>query len=131
MPTPPTSRKSTHDRLDEYLNEYLSAQDIPALLKSVLTRYRHDYERDRPGLVSETLGLIWAARRGLSEAEILHLLRPANLPQLPVAVWSPLCAALEEGLVDRGGTLNFAHAFLRSAVEAAFVQDEHRRNALP
>jgi nephrocystin-3 len=120
----------THDRLDERLNEYLSASDIPALLKNVLERYQRDYERDRPGLVSEALGLIWAARRGLSENELLHLLKPADQEKLPLATWSPLRAALEEGLVDRGGILNFAHDFLRMAVEAAFVTNEERRNAL-
>jgi nephrocystin-3 len=118
----------THDRLDERLDDYLSAPDIPALLKQVLTRYQRDYERDRPGLVSESLRLIWAARRGLSESELLHLLKPENQEKLPLATWSPLRAALEEGLVDRGGILNFAHDFLRSAVEAAFVQDEACRN---
>lgn len=111
----------THDRLDERLDGYLAAHDIPALLRQVLDRYRRDYERDRPGLVGETLALIWAARRGLSEAEILRLLRPEGLPQLPLATWTPFRGALEESLVDRGGILNFAHNFLRAAVEAAFV----------
>ncbi len=114
----------TYDRLDERLNEYLTAPDIPALLRLVLARYQRDYERDRPGLVSEALGLTWGARRGLSESELMELLRPAGLPRLPQALWSPLRAALEEGLVDRGGILNFAHDFLRSAVETAFVQRE-------
>jgi nephrocystin-3 len=120
----------THERLDERLNDYLAASDIPALLKKVLARYQRDYERDRPGLVSEALGLIWAARRGLSENELLHLLKPENQEKLPLAIWSPLRAALEEGLVDRGGILNFAHDFLRSAVEADFVPDEDRRDGL-
>lgn len=113
----------TYYRLDERLNDYLAAADIPALLRKVLARYERDYERDRPGLVGEALGLIWAARRGLTETELLEILRPATLPQLPLATWAPLRAALEEGLVDRGGVLNFAHDFLRSAVEAAFFPD--------
>ena len=118
----------THDLLDERLNDYLAAKDIPALLKQVLARYQSDYERDRRGLVSEALGLIWAAKRGLSENELLHLLKPADQEKLPLAMWSPLRAALEEGLVDRGGILNFAHEFLRLAVETAFVPDSERRN---
>jgi nephrocystin-3 len=120
----------THERLDERLNDYLSAPDIAALLRKVLTRYQRDYERDRPGLVSETLGLIWAARRGLSETEILRLLKPDQLAQLPPAIWNPLRAALDEGLIERGGVLNFAHDFLRAAVEAEFVPDEKRREEL-
>ncbi len=120
----------THDRLDERLTEYLAAGDIPALLKQVLARYRREYDRDRPHLVAEALGLIYAARRGLSETELLHLLRPADRPQLPPALWTPLRAALEDSLVDRGGILNFAHDFLRAAVEAAFAGDADCRKTL-
>jgi len=118
----------TYELLDERLADYLAARDIPRLLKQVLARYQRDYERDRPGLVGEALGLIWAARRGLSETELLRLLKPTDLPQLPLATWSPLRAALEEGLVDRGGILNFTHDFLRAAVETAFVPNEDRRD---
>ena len=110
-------------RLDAQIGNYLQAPDIPALLVKVLARYEHDYERDRPGLVREALSLIWAARRGLTEAEVLHLLKPKDLPQLPLAVWTPLRLAMEEGLVDRGGILGFGHDFLRAAVEAAYVPD--------
>ena len=120
----------THERLEERLQDYLAATDIPALLEKVLTRYQRDYERDRQGLVSEALGLIWAARRGLTETELLRLLKPENLPQLPLALWTPLRAALEEGLVDRGGILNFAHAFLRTAVETEFVPVKDKQDEL-
>jgi nephrocystin-3 len=113
----------THEFLDERLNDYLSAASIPDLLKKVLTRYQRDYECDRKNLVSDTLGLIWGARRGLAESELLRILRPANLPQLPLATWSPLRAVLEEVLIDRGGILNFAHDFLRTAVGTAFAHD--------
>ncbi len=118
----------THDRLDERLGDYLSAPDIPSLLGKVLERYRRDCEHDRPGLVGEALALIWAARRGLTETEILSLVRPEKLPQLPLANWSPLRAVLDESLVDRGGILNFAHEFLRIAVEKMFVPDEDKRD---
>ncbi len=46
----------THDQLDDRLNGYLKAPDIPALLQRVLTRYQRDYKRDRPGLIGEALG---------------------------------------------------------------------------
>ena len=107
----------------------LEKEDIPdpRLLQELLARYERD-----PGLVGEALGLIWGARRGLSETELLRLLRPTDLPQLPLAAWSPLRAALQnaEWLVDRGGILNFAHDSLRAAVETAFVLGEDRRDEL-
>ncbi len=118
----------THDKLDERLDDYLSAKDIPSLLQKVLARYQRDYEHDRKGLVSDALGLICAARRGLTETELLQLLKPDNLPQLPLNTWAPLRAALEEGLVDKGGILNFAHDFLRSAVETAFLPNLDKKD---
>ena len=118
----------TYERLDERLNDYLAAKDIPALLGKVLTRYQRDYEHDRKGLVSEALGLIWAARRGLSENELLRLLKSEPSNQLPLATWAPLRAALEEGLVDHSGILNFAHEFLRKAVETFFLPDSNKKN---
>jgi hypothetical protein len=79
----------THELLDQRLTEYLKAPDIPVLLKQVLARYQRDYDRDHPGLVSEALGLIWAARRGLAESELLRLLKPAGFT-FPCAIhrWS-------------------------------------------
>jgi len=116
----------TYEKLDERLNNYLDAKNIAALLGKVLARYQLDYEHDFKGLVGKALGLIWAARGGLAEAELLQLLRPSHLPQLPLATWAPLRSALEEGLIDRGGILNFAHDFLRTAVEVAFLSDQDK-----
>jgi len=118
----------THEKLDERLDDYLSAKDIPSLLNKVLDRYQRDYEHDYKGLVGEALGLIWAARRGLTETELLELLRPNNLPQLPLVIWSPLRATLEDSLIERGGILNFAHDFLRTAVENAFLPDLDKKD---
>jgi len=119
-----------YERLDQRLTEYLAAADIVTLLHLVLARYQRDYDRDRPGLVAEALGLIYAARRGLSETELLQLLGAVDQIQLPPALWAPLRAALEDALVDRGGILNFAHDFLRTAVGNAFAADKNRRAAL-
>ena len=114
----------THERLGERLSTYLAAPDIPALLQIVLSRYREDYEGDRPDLVIKTLGLIWAARRGLTEDELLRLLRADDQPSLPPALWVPFRAALEENLVDHAGVLNFAHDSLREAVGAMHSPQE-------
>jgi nephrocystin-3 len=116
-----------HDRLDAQIDDYLKAPDLPALFGKILVRYQRDYERDCPGLVREALALLWAARRGLTEAELLELLKPAGQERLPAALWSPVRCALEDGLVDRDGVLAFAHEHLRVAVETAFVSDEGQR----
>ncbi len=120
----------TYEHLDERISNYLKAQDISALLQQVITRYQRDYELDRKDLVAETLSLIYAARRGLSEKELLQLMRPADQSQLPPALWTPLRAALDDSLVDRNGILNFAHDFFRSAVRNTFVLNESSLKAI-
>jgi tetratricopeptide (TPR) repeat protein len=119
-----------YDRLDAQIADYLQATDIPTLLGKVLTRYEHDYERDRPGLVREALSLLWAARRGLTEPELLEVLKPAGQERLPAALWSPVRYALEDGLVDRDGVLAFAHEHLRKAVEQRYVPNADAAKAL-
>ncbi|MBK7381973.1 MAG: tetratricopeptide repeat protein [Flavobacteriales bacterium] len=120
----------THDQLDARLDDYLAARSITELWKIILLRYRNDYERDRPGLVGDALGLIYSARRGLAENELLEVLKPEGLPQLPMALWMPLRDALGEGLRDHGGILNFASEELRSAVGTLFVPDLDRLDDL-
>lgn len=119
----------SHEGLDERINTYLSAQSIPELFDLVLQRCEQDFETERPGLVREALSLIWAARRGLSEAELLDMLGSGGLP-LPQRIWAPLALALENSLFDRSGLLNFFHDFIRQAVEQRYLKAvEERKQA--
>ena len=120
----------TNDRLEKRLSDYLTADDVPALLQKVLARYQRDYERNSKNLVAESLSLIYAARRGLSETELFQLLRPADQEQLPPDLWLPLRTVLANTLENRGGILNFANDTLRRAVEIAFAKDTDHRAAL-
>lgn len=120
----------THEQLDRHIDDYLKAKDVAALYNKVLARFERDYDQDRPGLVRDALSLIWAARRGLTEPELLDLLRPKGAERLPAAVWTRLQFGLEEGLVERSGILNFAHDYLRAAVEQRFVQNDKNASEL-
>ncbi len=113
----------TFEGLNEHINEYLKAEDISQLLREVFRRWQTDYERDRPDLVRDALSFIYASRRGLSESELLELLRPEDQSKLPAAIWSPLRAALDESLVERNGILNFAFDYLKQAVQSMFLPD--------
>lgn len=108
--------------LEERLTHYLEAPSVEGLYERVLARWEEDCERDRPGLVREAMTLIWAARRGLSEAELLELLGTDGQP-LPHAHWSPFYLAADASLVNRGGLLGFFHAYLRKAVENRYLSD--------
>jgi nephrocystin-3 len=61
-----------HETLDCRINHYLSAATPDALYRLILRRYEEDYESHRPGLVRDAMTLIWAARRGLAESELLE-----------------------------------------------------------
>jgi tetratricopeptide (TPR) repeat protein len=115
-----------HETLDERIDHYLAAPTIPELYRRVLARWEVDYERDRPGLVGEALSLLWAARRGLSEAELLDLLGTDGEP-LPSAHWSPFYLAAEQSLGKRAGLLGFAHDYLRQAVTDAYTATEAKQ----
>jgi tetratricopeptide (TPR) repeat protein len=109
-----------HEQLDERIGHYLGAETAPDLYERILERYEEDYDRDRPGLIRDTMILLRAARRGLSESELLDLLGTPGQP-LPTAYWSPLYLAAEQSLVSRGGFIGFSHDDLREAVRRRYV----------
>jgi tetratricopeptide (TPR) repeat protein len=111
-----------HDRLTQFLDTYLDAPDMTTLYQKILVRWEQDFE-DESDLVGDSLALIWASRRGLSESELLDLLGSAGGP-FPRRFWTPFRLAVEGSLADRGGLLDFANDFLRSAVEALYVPTE-------
>lgn len=109
-----------HEELDHHIDSYLLADSIEALYKMILDRYEQDYERDRPGLVQDSMRLLWAARRGLSQAELLDILGVDGSP-MPHAYWSPLYLAIEGSLTNQMGLFTLGHAYLRNAVENRYL----------
>jgi tetratricopeptide (TPR) repeat protein len=112
-----------HYTFSQRIEHFLSAATVDELYEKVLERYEEDYERDRPGLVQDAMSLLWAARRGLSEAELLELLGTGGEP-LPRAHWSPLYLAAEQSLVSRSGLVGFFHDYLRQAVSDRYLPSE-------
>ena len=112
----------THEELEERIGDYLKAETPYALYEKVIARWEQDYQGDSD-LVGDTLSLLWAARRGLTETELLQALGKDGEP-LPRAKWSPLFLAMSDALISRGGLLTFAHDFLRTATKDAYLQTE-------
>jgi nephrocystin-3 len=108
-------------KLDLVIDRYLGADSIPEMMTLILARCERDYEVNRPKLVRDALSYLWAARRGLSEAELLDLLGEGSQP-LPHRFWSPLSLALENSLVNRDGLLGFSHDYVRQAVENRYFK---------
>ncbi len=117
-----------HATLRARTAHYLEAADPPGLYAKVLARFEQDYEEDRPGLVREAMTHLWAARRGLSESELMDLLGAGGAP-LPRAAWSPFYLAAEASLVNRSGLIGFFHDYLRQAVRERYLADAEGAHA--
>lgn len=96
-----------HEELDRHIVHYLQAPTVPDLYQRILARWERDYEGDSD-LVGGALSLLWAARRGLLESELLAILGTAGQP-LSRAVWSPFYLAAQDSPVSRSGLLGFFH----------------------
>ena len=122
-----------HEKLNERIEWYLEAEDPFALYRKVISRWEEAYAAGTP-LVRDALSLLWAARRGLSESELLQLLGADGKP-LPHSIWSPLYLAMSGALVSRSSLLTFAHDFLRTTTHTTYLvsdsaeQVAHRRLA--
>jgi len=119
--------------LEQRIAYYLQAVSPYELYQKVIARWKDDYGKDTTGkptqIVGDTLSLLWAARRGLSESELLDALGHDGQP-LPRAAWSPLFLAMADALVSRGGLLTFAHDFLRTAArDACLPTESHQQQA--
>ncbi|MEN8221297.1 MAG: tetratricopeptide repeat protein, partial [Pseudomonadota bacterium] len=116
---------SNFNKLGDHLKAYLQAKTIPELYQKVLARLEEDYQP--PGfehLVENALSLLWAARRGLSGAEILAILK------VPQAIWLPLYLALQNVLMSRAGLLYFCHDYLRQTVETMYLNTPEQKRAV-
>ncbi|HSB12297.1 MAG TPA: tetratricopeptide repeat protein [Blastocatellia bacterium] len=112
-----------HEQVDARIEHYLAAATPEELYEKILGRYEQDYEGDRPGLVRDSMVMLWAARRGLSEGELLEILTSGQT-QLPRAYWSPLYLAAESSLVRRSGLIGFGHDYIREAVRSRYMTGE-------
>lgn len=117
-----------HLTLDQRIEHYLTATTVDELYEKILERYTQDYERERAGLVRDTMSLLWAARRGLSEAELMDLLGAEEEP-LPRALWSPLYLAAEPSFITRSGLVAFSNEYLRQAVQNRYLFAEEDQRA--
>jgi hypothetical protein len=115
-----------HEDLSARLRHYIAAATTADLFGRVLARWEEDFDPDRPGLVRDTMAFLWASRSGLTERELLELLKADDDP-LPAAVWSPLYLAAESLLVNHSGLLTFVHPEARDAVERAYLPGERDR----
>jgi tetratricopeptide (TPR) repeat protein len=114
-----------NERLEERIGYYLQANLPHELYGKVIGHWEKVYGSD---LVRNAFSLLWAARQGLSESELLEALGSGNKP-LPHAPWSALYLAADHALVDRSGLIGLAHDHLRRAIDAKWLNCAKARRA--
>ncbi|HWM25822.1 MAG TPA: DUF4062 domain-containing protein [Chthoniobacterales bacterium] len=109
----------SRSRVGLRLQGYVTAASIREVYSRVLERLEEDYEGSRPRLVGDAMKLLWAARGGLSDHELLQMLGTDQpLPQL---AWSSLYLSIERSLISRRGLLAFSHEYFREAVRHRYL----------
>jgi len=95
------------------------APEVTGLFDQVLERLEDDYGAD---LTREAFSLLGCSRYGLSEAELLDLLRRQDEEQLPRALWVRLARGAKAYLVERGDLVGFFHRQLAEAVTSRYPE---------
>lgn len=108
-----------HEKLETQATHYLAASNAKELYGLIIERWEIDFGID---LVCRSLRLLWAARDGLSESELLGLLGKDKEP-MPRAHLTPMLLAADSALVTRSGLMTFSNDFIRSAVAERLCRD--------
>ena len=103
------------------------APDVSHLFEQVLARLEEDHGRE---FVAEAFSLLGCSRYGLSENELLELLRREGEEQLPSALWVRLSRSAKAYLVQRGDLVGFFHRQLADSVFARYLTHENRHAKL-
>lgn len=98
--------------LDQRIATLLSAENPRSLFGLILQRFEADYGEE---LTQACLSALYAARRGLTEDELIAYL---EMPRLSL---TPLLYSIERHLLNKDGLYTFGHDFLRQAVEYRYL----------
>jgi len=99
------------------------APDVSSLFDQVLARLEEDHGHE---FVTEAFSLLGCSWYGLSENELLELLRREGEEQLPRALWVRLARSAKAYLVQRGEHVSFFHQHLDDAVAARYLSNGNK-----
>lgn len=120
---------ATHADLASRADAQLAHTDLAGLFASVIARLESgpgdtSLAGDLPVLLGRTLCLLWAARRGLTEAELRALAPPAGAPRLGAYAWAQVLVPLRPHLIESEGCLILHQPEFRLAVERRYLDSE-------
>lgn len=119
------------EELPLLIAQLVGSQNTGELYEKIFARLELDYSAPapyQPNIVARAMRLLWAAKQGLSESELVELLGSRDNP-LPGAIWSPFYLAVKESLLDRAGLYTFFHDEFRRAVEKRYLPRDDEKNA--
>ena len=115
-----------YEKLDEEIDKYLAAQNIPEFYVKVLERLENifDYtDTEASNLSKDILSLLYVSRNGLSETEIIALTGAK-----PV-YWSQIYSAMRSNLIVSGGLINFSHNYIKEAIKCRYFTEKNNENS--
>ncbi|HVZ39319.1 MAG TPA: tetratricopeptide repeat protein [Candidatus Kapabacteria bacterium] len=116
-----SGRGGSAAELNEHIDYYLTARDLPELFERVLVRLEERFGREN---LRTVLTLILASRRGLSETEL------AGASGIEREELAAIVQALNYHLMEREGLLTYYHDHMRRAVDRRYLfgrRDELKR----
>lgn len=105
----------SHELLSDRVTRCLGTSNTDELFQAVLERMESDFSEQQ---VRDVMSLLWAARTGLAESELVDV---TNISRLDISM---ITMSLDYHLLRREGLLTFFHDFLRRAVEARYSTGE-------
>ncbi len=115
-------RKNFAESKDDQFRDLLLRGSVEELTRELMTRAHRDLDLERPELVAETLSLLWAARRGLTDNELQDLLAAPDHP-LPHLQLSVIRSRLDGLVFSHNGLMSLFHPSLRQLIELNFLKD--------
>ena len=101
------------EKLDEKISSYLGTESVEDFYGILLKGYETNFSEP---FVKHILSLIAVSRNGLSEEEILSITQETHLH------WSQFFCSFRQHLIIKNGLISFAHAYIRKAVKARYLQ---------
>ncbi|XP_077997174.1 nephrocystin-3-like [Glandiceps talaboti] len=114
--------------LKEKLDSCLRYPDVVELYRHVMESVEDEFEDIAyRGMLKKVMQLIYAARNGLSEAELMKL-----VPSLNWSFWAPVSECLQDRgiLACRSGLLTFQHEQAREAVQLSYCSGAFEKELL-
>lgn len=115
-----------HGAVDDFVDDLSEARSPRNLYNRVLDRYERSYGAGGAGWVRRCFRLLWAARDGLSPAELKALV--VRELDVPGEEWAPFSVALDEDLNTASGLVTLPER-ARSVIAKKWLHDAEARRA--